>query len=81
MASLEIRIETNVDEVAAVIDRLAGHFETAADDDPARRAMAAFGEIDAACHLPMTTRYESDRVRVTFSLDPELQRIADMLPT
>lgn len=80
MASLGIRIETNVDEVATVIGRLARHFKVAADDDPAKQAMLAFGEIDADRHLPVTTEFENGCLVVKVSIDPALRRIADMLP-
>jgi hypothetical protein len=80
MAQLKISMETNIKEVTGVIDRMAEYFETAPDDCPIKAQMVAFGEIDADRDLLRETTYQNDVITVSFSLSPELQRIADMVP-
>lgn len=79
MAELRVVIKTNVNDVVATVERMAAHFETAPDDDPAKQAMAAFGEIVAARDLVFTSECDGGLVEVTALLSPELQRIADMV--
>lgn len=80
MAQLKMSIETNIKEITSVVDRMAKYFEAAPDDCPIKAQMVAFGEIDADRDLVRETTYQKDVITVSFSLSPELQRIADMVP-
>lgn len=80
MQSLNIKIESNIDEITAFIERMSAHFDSAPDSDPAKRAMIEFGEIDTERHIAMNTDFADGSIVLTWTLRPELQRIADMVP-
>lgn len=80
MATMSIKLSTNVSNVTATMHRMADYFEAAPEDDPAKRAMSAFGEINTDRDLVFTSDYSDGAVTVTVSLSPALQRIADMVP-
>lgn len=80
MAELKIKVQMDIDGVTETIERMAQHFETAPDDDPAKQAMAAFGEIDPETHLVLDEKFEGGVLSIEVRLCPELQRIADMTP-
>ncbi|MBQ2263262.1 MAG: hypothetical protein II336_18110 [Loktanella sp.] len=74
-------ISVNVkNDALDAINRMAAHFETAPNDDPAKMAMAAFGEIDAEKHLIIEGGKEGGEYFVRTTLSPELQAICDMVP-
>lgn len=70
----------DVERVANTIARMAAHLDVAPNDDPAKRAMLNFGEIDPARDCPIKSKYVGGQIVVTCSLSHELQRIADMVP-
>ena len=80
MATMSIMLNTDVSNVTATIQRMADHFDAAPEDDPAKLAMLAFGEINTDRDLVFTSDYSEGAVTVTVSLSPALQRIADMVP-
>ncbi|WP_306150642.1 hypothetical protein [Roseovarius sp. MMSF_3281] len=76
---LSIQVKSNVDALARAVGAMQAHFEAAPDDDPAKCAMIAFGEIDAKRHIQTDARFEDGVCHVTLSMCPELQAIADMV--
>ena len=79
MAELGLKVTTNASEISALVERMAEHFDTAPDDDPAKVAMIEFGEIIAERDLSATSELTESGVVLTVALCPELQRIADMV--
>ena len=80
MAELKMKIKTNVHELAAKIEAMGLHLETAPEDDPAKIAMLAFGKIDPEAHFQYDTRSVDGEIICDVIAAPELQRIMDMIP-
>lgn len=77
--ALKICISTNLDEIAAQVDRACAFFEAAQDDDPLKIEMARFGEIDFDRDVVSVTSVDGYSMTVHYSWRPELQSIFDKL--
>lgn len=76
-----IPVDTSaVQAMIAKIEAMASYFTTARDDDPAKVAMAAFGEIDCERHIHTKVDFPGGQVVVTVTPVPELKRIMDLVP-
>lgn len=62
------------------INRMAQHFDTAPDTDPAKVAMAAFGEIEIGRDIVIESGKDEGGYFVRALLSPALQAICDMVP-
>lgn len=78
-AQYSIQVKTNAEVIGKAVAAMAAHFEAAPEDDPAKRAMMDFGEIEPNRDLRVVSRFEDGVIRVTVSMRPELQTIADMV--
>jgi hypothetical protein len=78
--ALKLKMTMDLDDITRAFDRMRAHFEAAPDDDPAKLAMAAFGEVDTEKHLPVVSDYANGVISVRCAPCPELQRIMDMVP-
>jgi hypothetical protein len=83
MATCEQTISVNMDAVTAFANRveaMAAFFDAAPDDDPAKSEMANFGEIEVEKHFSFAFKKVDGELVAAVSVDPELQRIMDMVP-
>lgn len=71
---------TSVEAVLATINRAAEYLDAAPDDDPAKVAILAFGEIDVDRDFTTKVDFSRGQVVVTVTPVPELQRVLDMVP-
>lgn len=75
-----IRCRIDTDVALDAINRMAHHFETAPDTDPAKVAMAAFGEIEIGRDIIVEGGKDEGGYLVRATLSPALQTICDMVP-
>lgn len=80
MAGLNIKVVSNGDEIADLLNRMADHCAAAPESDPLLQAVMKHVEIDLERDIQKVIDVKGGLVTVTFALAPELQAIADMLP-